>query len=150
MQGVNHVQIRSSLSQLVNGWLLTLKQSKMFDYPYTCPTIDSGLESVKSEIESKLEDVLTEYRDNSEGNEEDQVLINGLVSEHADILYDEIANSFEEVRTSNSDMRDEAEKQLKELEDEFDTIVEEKEDSILELEARIQELEDEIEDLKNQ
>lgn len=98
-----------------------------FDYPHTCPAIDHGLAWMRKEIEETLTSLV------------DDDLFQDL-SYHLNI---NISPIFEQVRSTNSDMRKSAEYQINGLETEVRNHL----DTISNLEAKIREYEDKIDDL---
>lgn len=72
-------------------------------YKYTCPEIDSQIDSFKSYIEEILEDSLPNHKDS---------FIKGLIQD----ITSEFNNLAENLRTCNSNLRDEADSQIEYLE----------------------------------
>jgi peptidoglycan hydrolase CwlO-like protein len=120
------------------------------NFGHTCPTIDGGIGEVKDIIEDFLDDVICEnnpafYRAN---NGDDK---NHLIKSLAQNLFNEIEYIFENVRETNSDMREAADHQITELGYEIgdlnEEIVQLKEDKE-DLEIKIGELKNELEFMK--
>lgn len=85
-----------------------------FDYPNTCPKIDSAIGDAKRIIENFLVDLIAEVCPYIPEQE-----IKKLADDNAAQLYRGLEDAFEEVRTTNEDMRDEADRQIGQLKDEL-------------------------------
>ena len=85
-----------------------------FDYPNTCPKIDSAISEAKEQMESYIEDILIEAC----GLLPDKTR-RELAANYAYQLYRRIEDAFENVRSANVDMRDEADRQIGRLKDEI-------------------------------
>ena len=81
-----------------------------FDYANTCPKIDRAIAGAKSEIESFLIDFIEELSPFVPKKERDRI-----ASDYAANLYSNLEDAFEEVRSTNEDMRREAESQIDSL-----------------------------------
>ncbi len=88
------------------------------NFPLTCPAIDGCLETVKQIIESQIESLLDEC-------ETETKPYNIIHQRHSGMLYDAIADEIEEIRRTNSDMRNAANSQLSEMYDEIESLYEE-------------------------
>ena len=88
-----------------------------FDYPDTCPKIDSAIREAKEHMESVIEDVLYDAC----GLLPDKTR-RELAADYAKELYRRIEDAFEEVRTTNTDIRDAAEQQISDLKDELESL----------------------------
>lgn len=100
-------------------------QRAVFDYPYTCPTIDRGIQSMRRAIKDHIENSTSQLVPFLNSGQIEEWAEDGL-----DGLIDELADIFEQVRESNEEMREAAEAQIKALIDEN-----------AELEARLADLE---------
>lgn len=83
-----------------------------FEYPYTCPEIDSNISKIRAEIESSIDDVLSDACGLL-----DSTTRHRLAREYAETFYDAIEDHIEAIRTTNERMRREAEKQIENLEE---------------------------------
>ena len=88
-----------------------------FDYPNTCPKIDSAISEAKEQMESYIEDILIDAC----GLLPDKTR-RELAADYAKELYRRIEDAFEEVRTTNTDIRDEADRQIGRLKDELESL----------------------------
>ena len=88
-----------------------------FDYPNTCPKIDSAISEAKEQMESYIEDILIDAC----GLLPDKTR-RELAADYANQLYRRIEDAFEEVRTTNVDIRDAAEQQISDLKDELESL----------------------------
>ena len=85
-----------------------------FDYPNTCPKIDSAISEAKEQMESYIEDILIDAC----GLLPDKTR-REFAADYAKELYRRIEDAFENVRSANVDMRDEADRQIEKLKDEI-------------------------------
>ena len=90
-----------------------------FEYPWTCPDIDRAISKIKSEIESRISDVLTDASPLLEYAHR-----NKLASEYAESIYDDIEDHIEAIRTTNEKLRAAAEKQVDALEEQISSLQE--------------------------
>jgi hypothetical protein len=88
-----------------------------FDYPNTCPKIDSAIREAKEHMESVIEDVLYDAC----GLLPDKTR-RELAADYAKELYRRIEDAFENVRSANVDIRDEADRQIGQLKDEVESL----------------------------
>ena len=88
-----------------------------FDYPNTCPKIDSAIGDAKRIIENFLVDLIAEVCPYIPERE-----LKKLADDNAAQLYRGLEDAFEEVRTTNEDMRDEADRQIGQLKDELESL----------------------------
>ena len=95
-----------------------------FNFPYTCPDIDDNLEQFKEYISDNLVDLVDELCPLFDGASKDD-----LIKQYTSTIYSDLETKFEEVRQTNSELRDEAESQI-------DALIEE----ISELKNKIDEL----------
>lgn len=112
-----------------------------FDFGYTCPDINKSIDSLKSEIDSYLSDLVQELCPLLDGEPR-----TNIIKEYKDYLYSVFERSIEDVRSTNQDMRNAAEKQIDSIESEKSNLEEE----VKELNQKISELEDSISDLENE
>jgi uncharacterized protein YicC (UPF0701 family) len=96
-----------------------------FDYANTCPEIDAAIRQAKSEIESFIDDILSDACGLLEKKQRE-----ALSESYAEQLYSNLEDAFEKARSSNEKMRDEADSQISDLKDEISN-----------LEARVEQLE---------
>ncbi len=96
-----------------------------FDYGYTCPEIDAAINQAKAEIESHIDDILSDACGLLEKKQRAE-----LAARYAEQLYHDLEGAFEKARSSNEKMRDAADDQISGLKDEVES-----------LEARIDQLE---------
>lgn len=111
------------------------------DFKWTCPDIDSSLKDIQSSIEDNIKDLMAEVCPPLDGTPAGNILFNN----YSLWIYEAIEPIVEEVRKTNSDMRDSAEKQISYL-------IEEMEDlklQIADLESTIDDLEDEVAELES-
>jgi hypothetical protein len=99
-----------------------------FDYPNTCPRIDKQIASAKSVMHRFVESLLEEACPLLSSE-----TLRRLASENADILYRDLEDCFEAVRSTNEEMRAEAVRQISELHDE-----------VIDLKAEVDRLEREV------
>lgn len=88
-----------------------------FDYPNTCPQIDSAIRNAKSEIESYIDDILSDACGLLHKSDRAR-----LAENYADGLYGRIEDAFEEARSANEKMREAADIQISELKDEIENL----------------------------
>jgi DNA repair exonuclease SbcCD ATPase subunit len=112
-----------------------------FDYKHTCPDIDRSIKEFKSSIETSLDYMLDACCPLLVGSVQQN-----LIKEYADQIYNELERCFEDVRTTNGDMRKEADSQMKYEEEKASDAEEEVKD----LSAQIEELNTQIEELNEQ
>lgn len=91
-----------------------------FDYPWTCPRIDSCISDAKNNIEDLVRDLISDVSPYVEGESLDK-----LTKEWSDHLYSNLEDIFEETRSANEDIRKAAESQISELEDKISDLEEE-------------------------
>ena len=103
-----------------------------FDYGYTCPDIDAGIDAYKSDIEVSLSDMLDECNPLMEGEQKEK-----FIKSYSETIFSYFESNFEGVRESNENMRKEAEIQIEAKESEIETLEEE----ILQLKNNIEEIE---------
>lgn len=120
-----------------------------FEYNWTCPIVDMGIDGLdfKEYLKPLSEKII-------ETVEEEGCILESELEEIFDEINDElddhVTNQFEEVRSSNIDMRSSAERQISDVEDELEfakNYGEEKESEIEELQNTIKEKDTEIEEL---
>lgn len=107
-----------------------------FNYPYTCPDIDSSINMTKEDVSSELVEMLsriTEYKS-----------IGELVDVYAEAIYELVDRNFESIRESNASIRDAAESQITEAENELFELQTEYDNEVRDLEQQIDELRDEL------
>tara|TARA_R110002020_G_scaffold279976_3_gene495769 strand:- start:1178 stop:1537 length:360 start_codon:yes stop_codon:yes gene_type:complete len=85
-----------------------------FDYPWTCPLIDSQLDNIKDSLYTGMSDLLSNI-DSFDGEDIDQYL-----KPYMDYTYESLLESYEVVRTSNEDIRKAAESSIERLEEELE------------------------------
>ena len=88
-----------------------------FDYPNTCPKIDSAIGDAKRIIENFLVDLIAEVCPYIPEQE-----IKKLADDNAAQLYRGLEDAFEEVRTTNEKIREAAEEQISDLKDELESL----------------------------
>ncbi len=98
-----------------------------FDFPYTCPKVDKAIGEAKSNIQSDLDDILSDACGLLPARERGD-----LAQQYTEKIYKNIEDCFEAVRDTNCDMRDAAESQIRSLE------------------SKVSDLEFDIENLKRQ
>ena len=86
------------------------------DYMHTCPDIDNAIKTYKDSIVDTLESVIGELNpyldlENSE--------VKRVISEHKDSLYNYFEDAFEDVRSTNEDIRREADIQIDKANDDL-------------------------------
>jgi len=91
-----------------------------FEFRWTCPEIDKGLEDTKSGIEGELYDIICELTDGMTEHEADEWVRDRLTN-----FMEHISDTFEGVRSSNSEMREAADKQIEALGYEIENLQEE-------------------------
>lgn len=109
-----------------------------FNHPYTCPTIDSEIETIKDSIFEHVErliESITLYVP--------EEVITKLAEECADTIYKDIGMPIERIRNTNEDLRYAAETQVKGL----DEKVKELEASVEDLNRSIETLQDDLKDV---
>ena len=104
-----------------------------FNYYYTCPLIDEGIERSKDHIEEELKEMHQRVLDGESIDIEDYVKS----------IYVELEAHFEAVRTSNENIRSAAEDQINDLE----TEVHDHQVAVNDAEAETQSLSEKIDDL---
>ena len=92
-------------------------RSVHFDYPNTCPKIDSAISDAKQQIQRFIDDLLEEASPLLPTHTREE-----LAARNADELYRELEDAFEEVRSSNEDMRREADSQIAALQSEIEDL----------------------------
>lgn len=95
-----------------------------FNFPYTCPDIDDNIGQFKEYIKDNLNELVAELCPLFDGTSKDN-----LIKHYISNIYSDLEIKFEEVRQTNSELRDEAEAQI-------DVLIEE----ISELKNKIDEL----------
>ena len=90
-----------------------------FDYGNTCPKIDEAIRDAKWQIESFIDDLLTDACGLLPEKTRKE-----LAADYAADLYNRIEDVFENVRSANSDMRDAADDQISDLKDEIESLKE--------------------------
>ena len=105
-----------------------------FDYGHTCPDIDANIKEFKTTLTDHLDDVLSDSSPLLEGKPKDLYIENTIK-----LYYSQYEAIFEDLRRSNTDMRDAAEKQIADIGLERDNH-----------EETISDQEDEIERLQNE
>jgi len=101
----------------------------MFYYPYTCPVIDDNINDAKESVKYIIESLLHDSRE--EGFEDSSI------DYYFSDIWSNIEHYFENVRSSNADIRGAAEKQV----DECETKIAELESDCEYYQAQIAELE---------
>ena len=91
-----------------------------FDYRYTCPAIDKNIDDTKHIIESHISSIMLELSPLLQTlcnlPSEVQEWVDGATED----LYRELEDTFENLRSSNEDMRTSADLQIRELESELE------------------------------
>jgi chromosome segregation ATPase len=116
------------------------------DYWHTCSTIDANIKDVCEMFRERLKDFAEEIEQLTQYEQKD--IIDGYV----DYMYRDVEDYFENVRSTNEDMRKEADHQINRLEDdlcEANGAVEDCESRIAELERQIDHLEDQVYELES-
>lgn len=88
-----------------------------FDYPNTCPRIDKQISNAKNVIYRFVESLLEEACPLLSPE-----TLRQLASDNADSLYRDLEDCFEEVRSTNEEMRREADRQISKLHDEVSNL----------------------------
>lgn len=83
-----------------------------FEYPYTCPEIDSNISKIRAELESSIDDVLSDACGLL-----DSTTRHRLAREYAETFYNAIEDHIEAIRATNERMRRKAERQVEDLEE---------------------------------
>lgn len=91
-----------------------------FDYPWTCPKIDSCISDAKNNIEDLVRDLISDVSPYVEGEYLDK-----LTKEWSDHFYSNLEGIFEGTRSENEDMRSAADTQISELKDRISDLEEE-------------------------
>lgn len=112
-----------------------------FDHPHTCPDINKAIESFEDTCKNYLIDILSDACPLLEGEAK-----NNIVKRYIEYICNETIDIFEDVRKTNSDIRDEAEKQIDAIDTENRDLKDEIEDLYRQLEEKYQE----INELENQ
>ena len=111
-----------------------------FNYPQTCPIIDSGIKQLKHDIESNINMMLDECCPMLVDRQK-VVFVSGWV----DVFYADLECAFEDVRSTNEDMRKSAEHQIDSLKDEISYL----ENDVQRLTHQVTEREEELDKLLN-
>lgn len=110
-----------------------------FDYNYTCPSINTSINDLKSEISVQTGYMIDQCCPMLEGDQRIE-----FIGHFVDEIYDLFESHFEDVRRTNESMREEANKQI-------DNYISERDDEREEvkyLNKKIEELENEISKLQ--
>lgn len=99
-----------------------------FNYQYTCPTVDKNIESFKDTVKDRLSEMLDEACPLLEG-----VAKSKFIEGYSDTIYQDVEPLFEDVRKTNSNMREEAERQIDVLND----IISDKDEEIQNLQEEL-------------
>lgn len=116
-----------------------------FEYSYTCPDIDQGIENYKDDVKQYLSDMLSDSNPLLQGENKEN-----LINEYSEHICNSFSDNFENVRQSNEDMRKEAEHQIEAVEgdlEEAKDLAKELEERNEVLESRIDELLEEVENV---
>ena len=112
-----------------------------FDYGWTCPDIDKGIDQIKNDIENYFIDIMDECCPLIEGEQKKKI-----VNDYVNNLYNDLESVFEDVRKSNEDMRRDADNQIERLDSEVDDM----KSIINDMEIEIGSLTEQIEELQNE
>jgi predicted nuclease with TOPRIM domain len=88
-----------------------------FDYGNTCPKIDKAIGQAKANIESFIDDLLSDACGLLPEKTRKE-----LAADYASDLYNYIEDAFENVRSTNEDMRDAADDQISDLKDRIEEL----------------------------
>jgi hypothetical protein len=91
-----------------------------FEFRWTCPEIDKGLENTKSGIEDELYGIVFELTTGWSEHDASE-----WVRDKLDNFMEHVGDSFEGVRSSNCEMREAADKQIERLGYEIESLQEE-------------------------
>ena len=87
------------------------------NFPQTCPDIDKSLKVIHAEIAYHIDDLIRQINDSEYTPE--------IYEKYVNWLYDAVASEVEEVRQTNSKLRDAAESQLSQMQEEIDDLKDE-------------------------
>ena len=88
-----------------------------FDYGNTCPKIDKAIDQAKANIESFIDDLLSDACGLLPDKTRQE-----LAADYAADLYNHIEDAFENVRSTNEDMRRAADDQISDLKDRIEEL----------------------------
>ena len=91
--------------------------SRNFNFPYTCPRINSASNDIEHIVDTFIYEMLREQCANSS---EDDIVV--IAAEYTKQLLKQLSPIIEEVRQSNQDIRDAAENEISLLLNELDQI----------------------------
>lgn len=112
-----------------------------FEYPYTCPNIDSNISDAQVYIKDLLDSILTDCCPLLQHTPKIE-----YIEYWAKLFYQDLERVFEDTRATNINMREEAERQIKILVDANEDL----EDDLAKSNTRIEELEYENGQLERQ
>lgn len=121
-----------------------------FKYPYTCPIVDNGIATLETLIKDNLSDVLGEILPDLPGVDYSEYLINTADSFWKSIESD-ATECYEQVRQSNSDIRDAASDQINDIQsssESFEQEIDELNNDITQLTIELNEALDKISELE--
>lgn len=118
--------------------------SEELDFPYTCSAIDSAIDDVEQDVNTLVEEFIDEYLDLISKPYSSNELENFKKAQTNNFMQS-FKGPMEDIRTTNSDMRDAANNQLTDLQEEHDAVVKDFEDEIESLEMNISTLENRLE-----
>jgi archaellum component FlaC len=111
------------------------------DFNHTCPSINRSINDFKDDISRELDSMIDECCPLWSGEERDK-FIEGYVNS----MYSALESHFEDVRSTNEDMRKQADTQIDDLENQ----VQELHSEISDLEDKVNYLGREVDDLQDQ
>jgi len=112
-----------------------------FNFSYTCPLINENIEKFRNKINKHIKIIIKNFNpilSNSELNE--------LAKKYECNIYNDIEKYFENIRSSNKDIRTEAENQIEQIKIKLNN----KDNELAELISNIYNLEKEIDNLKSE
>lgn len=111
-----------------------------FKFPHTCTRIDSVQDSLRADVKEVLIDSLTYFKKHP------NLHIPELAQDYMQTIYSLVVDSYEEIRKTNSDIREAAEEQIDSMEYDIDELRGELDNANQE----VSNLRDEIEDLNTE
>lgn len=119
---------------------------RVFDFAWTCPDINKQIEKIQSELIDLAEEIITDISPYVEGN-----ALLKIKNQWGASMYIRIEQYVENIRSTNTDMRDSAEKQMEDMKDEIDTLKRDNKDferQVDDLQSKIEQLESDKEELQ--
>ena len=111
------------------------------DFNHTCPSIDRSINYLKSDISNELDSMIDECCPLWTGDDRDN-----FIKGYVESLYSALESYFEDVRSTNEDMRKQADTQIDDLENQ----VHELQSELSDLEDKVNYLAKEVDDLQDQ